>query len=132
MVMTDPVADMLSRIRNGLIRRKDSVDVPRSNLKAGICDQLKEEGFILDYKSIKDKRQGKLRIYLKYGPEDEPVIRELKRVSKPGLRRYVGVEEIPNVKEGLGVALLSTPNGVLTGRQARDARVGGELLCEVW
>lgn len=132
MVMTDPVADMLTRIRNGLERTKDSVDVPRSKLKAGVCEQLKEQGYILDYKSIRDKRQGKLRIYLKYGPGGDPVIQELNRISKPGRRRYVGVDEIPNVKAGLGIAILSTPEGVLIGREAKKKNVGGELLCEVW
>ncbi|MFB6356917.1 MAG: 30S ribosomal protein S8 [bacterium] len=132
MVMTDPVADMLTRIRNALGRNADNVDVPASKLKQGICDKLKEQGYIIDYNFIKNKEQGILRLYLKYGPDGEAVINELERISKPGLRKYVGVDEIPRVKSGLGVALLSTSNGVLTGREAREENVGGEHLCEVW
>jgi len=130
--VTDPVADMLTRVNNALVRKQDVVDIPSSSLKRGIAKKLLDEGFIIDYKNIRNPRQGTLRLHLKYGPNDESVIQGLKRVSKPGRRRYVGVEEIPLVKSGLGIALLTTPKGVLTGREARAENVGGEFLCEVW
>ncbi len=132
MNVTDPVADMLTRVNNALVRKQDVVDIPSSSLKRGIAKKLLDEGFIIDYKNIRNPRQGTLRLHLKYGPNDESVIQGLKRVSKPGRRRYVGVEEIPLVKSGLGIALLTTPKGVLTGREARAENVGGEFLCEVW
>lgn len=132
MQTTDPVADLLTRIRNGLVRNKDRVDVPASNLKEGIVDKLIEQGYVRGYKYINNNKQGLLRVLLKYGPEGEPVISELKRSSIPSRRQYVGVDEIPSVKSGLGIALLSTSNGVLTDLEAREENVGGELLCEVW
>lgn len=128
----DPVSDMLSRIRNALDRDKDRVDVPSSNLKEGISDVLLDEGYILDFKKIRNPRQGTLRLYLKYGPDDEPIIDTLNKISKPGLRKYVSVDDIEPVKSGLGISILTTPKGVLSGRQAREKNVGGELLCEVW
>lgn len=132
MQVTDPVADMLSRIDNALDRRKNVVDIPASKLKKGISQKLKEQGFIRDFKNIRNPRQGILRLYLKYGPEEESVISDLESISSPGRREYVGVDEIPLIKSGLGIALLTTPEGVLTGQEARDQNVGGELLCEVW
>ncbi len=128
----DPVSDMLARIRNALVRRKDRVDIPASNLKEGIGDVLLDEGYILEYKKIRNPRQGTLRLYLKYGSDDEPIIDTLRKVSKTGRREYVSVNEIEPVKNGLGISILSTPKGVLSGREAREENVGGEYLCKVW
>lgn len=130
-MMTDPIADMLTRIRNAGQARLRRVDMPVSKLKTEIARLLKENHYIHDYKMLDDGKHGVLRLYLKYY-QDKPVIRELRRVSKPGLRRYVGVSEIPRVRNGLGMAILSTPRGVLNDRAARSARVGGELLAIVW
>ncbi len=133
MVMTDPLADMLTRIRNANKAKHEKVDVPASNLKAQIARILKEEGYIKNYKLIKDGRQGILRIYLKYeGDRKNPVISGLMTISRPGLRRYVKKEEIPQVLRGLGTAILSTSKGVLTDKEARKLNVGGELLCTDW
>lgn len=132
MSMTDPIADLLTRIRNGAMAKLQKVDIPSSNMKVGIVTVLKNEGFIKNYKVISDQKQGILRIYLKYINENEPVITEIKRVSKPGGRRYVKSDEIPKVKQGLGVAILSTSKGLLTDKVAREAGVGGELICTVW
>lgn len=133
MVMTDPLADMLTRIRNANKAKHEKVDLPASNLKTQIARIFKEEGYIKNYKLIKDGRQGILRIYLKYeGERKNPVITGLKTVSRPGLRRYVKKEEIPQVLRGLGTAILSTSKGVLTDKEARKLNVGGELLCAVW
>jgi len=132
MTMTDPVADLLTRVRNANAAMHPHLDVPSSKLKREILRVLKEEKYIENYTFLPDNKQGMLRIYLKYTPEKERVIMGIKRVSKPGLRKYVGVDEIPNVVGGLGVAVLSTPKGVLSGRKAREQRVGGELLCVVW
>lgn len=128
----DPVSDMLARIRNALDRDKPRVDIPASSLKEGISEVLLEEGYILDFKTIRNPRQGTLRLYLKYGPDEEPIIETLKKISKPGRRKYVGADEIDPVKSGLGISILSTPEGVLSGRDARDKNVGGEYLCQVW
>jgi small subunit ribosomal protein S8 len=130
--MTDPIADLLTRIRNGAMAKLQKVDIPSSNMKVGIVNVLKNEGFIKNYKVISDQKQGILRIYLKYINENESVINEIKRVSKPGGRRYVKSGEIPKVKHGLGVAILSTSKGLLTDKVAREAGVGGELICTVW
>lgn len=130
-MMTDPIADMLTRIRNAGMARQRRVDMPVSKLKTEIARLLKENHYIHDYKLLDDGKHGVLRLYLKYYQE-KPVIRELKRVSKPGLRRYVGVDEIPRVRNGLGMAILSTSKGVMNDRDARRARVGGELLAVVW
>lgn len=133
MVMTDPLADMLTRIRNANQAKHEKVDIPASNLKTQIARILKEEGYIKNYKLIKDGRQGILRIYLKYeGDGKKPVISGLKTISCPGLRRYVKKDEIPQVLRGLGIAILSTSKGVLTDKEARKLNVGGELLCAVW
>ena len=131
-MVTDPVADMLARIRNGSLAEHEKVDIPSSRLKVRLAEILKEEGFIKNFRLIEDKRQGVLRIYLKYGPGQERVISGLRRVSKPGRRLYVGADRIPSVLGGMGVAILSTPQGVLTDRESRKAKVGGEVLCYVW
>jgi small subunit ribosomal protein S8 len=132
MSMTDPIADLLTRIRNGAMAKLQKVDIPSSNMKVGIVNVLKNEGFIKNYKVISDQKQGVLRIYLKYINENDSVITEIKRISKPGGRRYVKSDEIPKVKQGLGVAILSTSKGLLTDKVAREAGVGGELICTVW
>jgi small subunit ribosomal protein S8 len=130
-MMTDPIADMLTRIRNAQGARQRRVDMPVSSLKKEIARLLKDNHYIHDFKVLDDGRFGVLRLYLKYY-QDKPVIRELRRVSKPGLRKYVGVEEIPRVRNGLGMAVLSTSRGVMTDREARSAKVGGEVLAYVW
>ena len=131
-MVTDPVADMLARIRNGSLAEHEKVDIPSSKLKVRLAEILKEEGFIKNFRLLEGKHQGVLRVYLKYGPGQERVIRGLRRVSKPGRRRYVGADRIPSVLGGMGVAILSTPQGVLTDRESRKAKVGGEVLCYVW
>jgi small subunit ribosomal protein S8 len=130
-MVTDPIADMLTRIRNAQLARHRRVDMPTSRLKVELARLLKQNHYIHDYKLLEDGQHPVLRLYLKYF-QDKPVIRELRRVSKPGLRQYVGVEEIPRVRNGLGMALLSTSRGVMTDREARAAKVGGELLAIVW
>jgi small subunit ribosomal protein S8 len=132
MSFTDPIADMLTRIRNASSARHEKVLVPASRLKTRIADVLKEEGFIKDYVLHQDGAQGAITILLKYGPDREPAISEIKRVSKPGLRRYVATDAIPRVLNGLGIAILSTSKGVLADREARAQKVGGELICTVW
>ena len=130
-MVTDPIADMLTRVRNAQHARHRRVDMPVSKLKVEIARLLKENHYIHDFKVLEDDRFNVLRLYLKYYQE-RPVIRELKRVSKPGLRKYVGVQEIPRVRNGLGIAILSTSKGVLTDSEARANKVGGELLATVW
>jgi small subunit ribosomal protein S8 len=130
-MVTDPIADMLTRIRNAQLARHRRVDMPTSRLKVEVARLLKQNHYIHDYKLLEDGQHPVLRLYLKYF-QDKPVIRELRRVSKPGLRQYVGVDEIPRVRNGLGMALLSTSRGVMTDREARAAKVGGELLAIVW
>jgi small subunit ribosomal protein S8 len=133
MSMTDPVADMLTRIRNACGAKHRRVDMPLSKLKVEIAKILKENSFIQDYKTLEnDEGRKLLRVILKYAQGGQPVIRELKRVSSPGLRKYVGVSEIPRVRNGLGMAILSTSSGVMSDRQARQARTGGELLALIW
>lgn len=132
MSMTDPIADLLTRIRNGAMAKLQKVDIPSSNMKVGIVNVLKNEGFIKNYKLISDQKQGILRIYLKYINETDSVISEIKRISKPGGRRYVKSDNIPSVKQGLGIAILSTSKGLLTDKVARESGVGGELICTVW
>ncbi len=131
-MMTDPIADMLTRIRNASHARFDKVDVPFSKLKLEIARVLKEEGFIREYEFIKEGPQGVIRVYLKYTPDRAPVIHGIRRVSKPGLRKYAGHKNLPRVLSGLGVAVISTSRGVLTDKQARAQGVGGEILCYVW
>lgn len=132
MVMTDPIADFLTRIRNGQKARFDKVDIPASKMKANIARILKEEGFIKNFKLIRDDKQGIIRIHLKYGDHRKALILGLKRVSRPGCRVYVGHDQIPRVLNGLGISILSTSQGIMSDRQARKERVGGELLCSVW
>lgn len=132
MSMTDPIADLLTRIRNGAMAKLQKVDIPSSNMKVGIVTVLKNEGYVKNYKLISDQKQGVLRIYLKYINDTDSVISEIKRVSKPGGRRYVKSDKIPSVKHGLGIAILSTSKGLLTDKVARESGVGGELICTVW
>lgn len=128
---SDPVADLLTRIRNAARMHKREVKVPASKLKAGVVRVLKQEGYIADFDQIDDGLQGILRIQLKYGPLGQPLITELKRVSKPGGRDYRGVEDLPKVLNGLGISIVSTSHGVLSDRECREKNVGGELLCTV-
>jgi small subunit ribosomal protein S8 len=130
-MVTDPIADMLTRLRNAGQARHRRVDMPISKLKIEIARLLKDNHYIHDYKVLDDGKHGVLRLYLKYFQE-KPIIRELKRISKPGLRKYVSVAEIPRVRNGLGIAILSTSKGVMTDRAAREAKIGGELLAVVW
>ncbi len=132
MAISDPIADMLTRIRNAVAVRHDVVLVPASKIKLSIAKILKEEGFISDYEVVRGKPHRVIKIYLKYTAENQPVFAGLERVSKPGLRVYVQRKEIPRVYAGLGIAVISTPAGVMTGQKARRQRVGGELLCYVW
>jgi len=131
-MVTDPIADMLTRIRNAILARHDFVNVPSSRMKLSIAKILREEGFIRDYEVLKGKPQRMIKIYLRYTEKKEPVLTGLQRVSKPGLRVYVQRSEIPRVYGGLGIAILSTPRGVMTGQQAWRQRLGGELLCYIW
>jgi len=130
-MLTDPIADMLTRIRNAMQIKAEKVDIPISKMKLEIAKILKEEGFIRAYKILKDRRQGILRVIPKY-MESESVITGLKRISKPGRRVYVGSEEIPSVMGGLGVAILTTSKGILSDRTCRRERIGGEVICHVW
>jgi len=132
MNMTDPIADMITRIRNGVRARLPKVDVPASKLKGEIARILKHEGYIANFKLIEDRHQGTLRVYLKYGPGWERVITDLQRVSRPGCRIYCGKGDIPRVYGGLGINILSTSQGLMTGRDAARSGVGGEILCNVW
>ncbi|HVS32393.1 MAG TPA: 30S ribosomal protein S8 [Thermoanaerobaculia bacterium] len=132
MSMTDPVADMLSRIRNGIQAHHDRVELPASKLKVEIARILKSEGFISNYKLVEDKVQSKLRVYLKYSDDGEPVIHGIERISRPGRRVYRNKQEIPRVLGGLGLAIVSTSKGVLAGHEAVKNGVGGEVLCQVW
>jgi small subunit ribosomal protein S8 len=132
MPVTDPLADMLTRIRNANMAKHGKVDVPASKMKISVAKILKGEGYIKNYKLIKDRKDGILRIYLKYDESNEGVIVGLKRLSKPGRRLYVKKEGIPLVLSGMGIAILSTSNGVLADREARKLNVGGELLCSIW
>jgi small subunit ribosomal protein S8 len=130
---TDPLADMLTRLRNANKAKQEKVDIPASNLKVHVARILKDEGYLKNYKVIKDEKQGILRVYLKYGGEvKKPVIGGLRMISRPGLRRYVHKAEIPLVLRGLGLSILSTSKGILTDKEARKLNVGGELLCSVW
>jgi small subunit ribosomal protein S8 len=131
-MITDPIADMLTRIRNALIARHDSTDVPVSKLKVSLAETLKREGFIRDFEVLQDGPKRTIRVHLAYSDKREPVIAGLQRVSKPGLRVYVQKREVPRVYGGLGVAIISTSQGVLTGREARRRGLGGEVICYVW
>lgn len=132
MSTSDPIADMLTRIRNAMSARHAKVDVPASKLKADIARILKEEGYILNYKMAEEGTKKTIKIYLKYTPANAPVINKIERVSRPGCRVYVGAREIPKVLGGLGINILTTPQGVMTGKSARKNGVGGELLCQVY
>ena len=132
MSMSDPIADMLTRIRNGLQAGKVTVDVPRSNLKVAICRVLEEQGYIGAFEQTEEPAPGIIRIQLRYLSDRKPVLQGIKRVSKPSLRVYVGHDEVKQVRSGLGVAIISTSKGVMTGKQAREKKLGGEFLCEVW
>ncbi|MEN8188334.1 MAG: 30S ribosomal protein S8 [Thermodesulfobacteriota bacterium] len=132
MSMSDPLADMLTRIRNGVMARFTSVEMPKSKTKVNIAKVLKDEGYIIDYRETDEGPQGTLAIELKYGPHDEPVISGIKRISKPGLRRYAAVGDIPKVLNGMGVAIISTSRGIVSDKTARANNTGGEILCEVW
>ena len=131
-MMTDPIADMLTRIRNACRARKRSVDIPSSGFKVGIAEALLREKFIRDFRVVEDGKQGVLRIQLRYTKDGESVIKGIKRISKPGLRRYVGADEIPRVRANYGTAIISTSRGVLTGKESRRERVGGEVVCHIW
>ncbi|QFG00852.1 30S ribosomal protein S8 [Psychrobacillus glaciei] len=132
MTMSDPIADMLTRIRNANMVRHEKLEVPASNLKKEIAEILKREGFVRDVEYVEDSKQGIIRIFLKYGQNDERVITGLKRISKPGLRVYAKTNEVPRVLNGLGIALVSTSNGLLTDKEARAKQVGGEIVAYVW
>ncbi|MBI3006991.1 MAG: 30S ribosomal protein S8 [candidate division NC10 bacterium] len=132
MSMTDPIADMLTRIRNANRALHDRVDIPASRVKVQLARILNEEGFIRNYRLIEGGKQGVLRLYLKYGPDNVRVITDIQRVSRPGLRVYAGVTKLPRVRSGLGVAIVSTSKGLMTDRAAREGKVGGEVLCAVW
>ncbi len=131
-MMTDPIADMLTRIRNAILIKGEKVDIPASKIKVEISKILKEEGFIKSYKIIKDKKQGLLRITLKYTPDNESIITGLKRISKPGRRVYVGKDELPKVMGGVGLAIITTSKGIMSDKKCRQEGVGGEVLCYVW
>jgi len=129
----DTIADFLTRIRNANMKLKDRVDIPSSKLKHEVARVMKEEGFISNYKVLYNEgRQGTLRVTLKYTPKKEPVIKGLRRVSKPGLRVYRSHDDMPRVRGGFGVNVVSTPQGVMSDRQSKDKKVGGEVLCQVW
>ncbi len=132
MPTSDPIADMLTRIRNAVASRHPKVDVPASKLKQEIARILKDEGYIANFKLAEDGAQRSIRIYLKYTPGNVPVISNIERVSRPGCRVYVGSKEVPRVLGGLGINILTTPKGVMTGGAARKENIGGEVLCRVW
>ncbi|EKK20786.1 SSU ribosomal protein S8p (S15Ae) [Fructilactobacillus florum 8D] len=132
MAMTDPIADFLTRIRNANMARHRSVDVPASKMKRNIAEILKREGFVSRVEYLDDDTQGVIRVFLKYGANDQRVISGLKRISKPGLRSYVKSDDVPKVLNGLGIAIISTSDGVITDKEARAKKVGGEVLAYVW
>ena len=132
MSMTDPIADLLTRIRNANMARHDSVEVPASKIKNNIAEILKREGFVRDVEYVEDDKQGVIRVFLKYGKNNERVITGLKRISKPGLRSYVKSDSIPKVLNGLGIAIISTSEGVITDKEARAKKIGGEVLAYSW
>ena len=131
-MMTDPIADFLTRIRNANMVRHDSLEVPASKIQRNIAEILKNEGFVRDVEYIDDDKQGIIRVFLKYGKDNERVISGLKRISKPGLRSYVKADAVPKVLNGLGIAIISTSEGVITDKEARAKNVGGEVLAYVW
>ncbi|PQD94182.1 30S ribosomal protein S8 [Pradoshia eiseniae] len=132
MVMTDPIADLLTRIRNANMVRHEKLEVPASKMKKDVADILKREGFIRDVEFIEDNKQGILRIFLKYGANNERVITGIKRISKPGLRVYAKADDVPRVLNGLGIAIVSTSQGVISDKEARAKKIGGEVIAYVW
>ena len=132
MVMTDPIADLLTRIRNANLVHHDKVEIPASKIKRAIVQILKDEGFVKDYEVLADGKQGILRVSLKYGPERDRVITGIKRISKPGLRVYAKREQLPKVLGGLGIAIISTSQGLMSDKQARKTNLGGEVIAYVW
>lgn len=132
MTMTDPIADMLTRVRNANMVRHEKLELPASNIKKEIAEILKREGFVKSVEYIEDDKQGVIRMFLKYGANNERVITGLKRISKPGLRVYAKADELPKVLNGLGIALVSTSEGVLTDKEARQRNIGGEVLAYIW
>ena len=132
MSMTDPIADLLTRIRNATRAKHRKVDIPASNLKKEVCGILLKQGYIKNWVLTDETGQGTIRVYLKYDEEENSVITGIKRVSTPGLRRYVGKKDLPRVMNNLGIAIVSTSKGVMTSQEARQAQVGGEVLCYVW
>lgn len=132
MAMTDPIADLLTRIRNGAHARKEQVDVPWSRVKARLVEVLTAEGYLKEHSVVEQEGHRILRVWLKYDGQNRPVIVGLKRVSRPSLRIYVGTGDIPPIRRGLGVSILSTPAGIVTDREARKLHVGGEVMCSVW
>lgn len=132
MVMTDPIADFLTRIRNANMVYKETVEIPSSKLKKSLSEILKREGYIKDFEFVEDGKQGIIRLYLKYGAGKERTITDIKRISKPGLRVYAKKDEIPRVLGGLGIAIISTSRGIITDKEARKEGVGGEVICYVW
>ena len=132
MSMTDPVADLLTRIRNATMKRHDKLSVPASRLKANLVRVLKEEGYIRNFRLIREEGLPQIKIYLKYGSSGESIIQGIERKSRPGLRRYAGYLDIPKPLGGAGIAIVSTSRGVITGNRARSLKIGGEILCEIW
>ena len=132
MAMTDPIADFLTRIRNANMVKHESVEVPASKMKKNIADILKNEGFVRDVEYIEDDKQGIIRVFLKYGKNNERVISGIRRISKPGLRSYVEADEVPKFLNGLGIAIVSTSEGVMTDKDARAKKIGGEVVAYVW
>ncbi|MBN2327906.1 MAG: 30S ribosomal protein S8 [Candidatus Omnitrophica bacterium] len=132
MLVTDPIADLLTRIRNANTARKEKVDVPASKMKQAIIDILKKEGYIRSYRIVDEKGHKIIRVFLKYGPKQERIITRLERVSKPSVRHYANKDTLPRVINGLGIAIISTSRGLMTDREARRQGVGGEVLCKIW
>ncbi|MBS3942942.1 MAG: 30S ribosomal protein S8 [Dethiobacter sp.] len=132
MMITDPIADMLTRIRNANTVRHSTVQIPASNMKRAIAQILKQEGFIKDYELIRDQKQGIIRVHLKFGQNNQRIITGLKRISKPGLRVYAKKDDLPKVLGGLGIAIISTSQGMMTDREARKGGYGGEVVCYIW
>ena len=132
MAMTDPIADFLTRIRNANMAKHESLEVPASKIKRSIAEILKNEGLIRDYEFIEDNKQGIIRVFLKYGKNGERVISGIRRISKPGLRSYVKADAVPKVLNGLGIAILSTSEGVMTDKDARAKKIGGEVIAYIW
>ena len=128
----DPISDLLTRIRNASAAKHEKVDIPHSKVKEGVTEVLKRRGLIANFRVVRDNKQGMMRIYLKYDAQGNPVLTGLQRESRPGLRRYVNVDEIPEVRTGFGLAILSTNKGILAGEEAKEQNVGGEYLCSAW